>query len=281
MMNVNQPTVAVITSTIGRSHLERAIKSVENQSYPCKHYVFVDGEQFSDAAKTILENYPGVITTYLPMNTGENGWTNSSINAIAPFLVKEDIICYLDDDNWYEPNHIELGVKALLENDADYAFSLRNFYSDRGELISQDVWESIGHYQHPLPNPFYYQINLAEKSYSMFETMNKTDGHIDTNCYLMKHALAVKISRFWYSGINNDTNVYSALKTFNAKGICVKDFTVNYVLNPSKFSPTFFKVLKQLDSRLLDGDITHLFYGLLRIKYSTILELNDGKYPWD
>ncbi|VEI46842.1 glycosyltransferase [Actinobacillus equuli] len=84
------PSVAIITSTIGRPHLERAILSVQQQSYTnCKHYVFVDGEQFFTNAKTIVEKYPHVVVTYLPMNTGANGWTNSSINAIAPFWLKK------------------------------------------------------------------------------------------------------------------------------------------------------------------------------------------------
>ncbi|MBV6529456.1 glycosyltransferase, partial [Ursidibacter maritimus] len=139
-------SVAVITSTIGRSDLERAILSVRQQSYPCKHYVFVDGKQYHQQAKTILDKYPEVIVTYLPMNTGANGWTNSSINAIAPFLVKEDVICYLDDDNWYEPNHVESGVKLLQNEEYDYAYSLRNLYTLDGEFLSPDSIESIGFY---------------------------------------------------------------------------------------------------------------------------------------
>ncbi|HHF4949445.1 TPA: hypothetical protein ACPO3J_000702 [Haemophilus influenzae] len=44
--NQNNKTVAVVTSTIGRPELSLAIKSVQNQTYPCKHYVFVDGNIF-------------------------------------------------------------------------------------------------------------------------------------------------------------------------------------------------------------------------------------------
>lgn len=111
-------TVAVITSSIGRTHLEEAILSVQTQTYPCKHYVFVDGEIYWDEAKRILDQYPDVIATYLPMNTGADGWTNSYINAIAPFLVKEDVLCFLDDDNWYTPKpcramHKSTSAKSL------------------------------------------------------------------------------------------------------------------------------------------------------------------------
>ena len=46
MNKQNSKTVAVVTSTIGRPELALAIKSVQNQTYPCKHYVFVDGNIF-------------------------------------------------------------------------------------------------------------------------------------------------------------------------------------------------------------------------------------------
>ena len=55
----NNKTVVVVTSTIGRPELSLAIKSVQNQTYPCKHYVFVDGNIFWDKAKSIFIEYYG------------------------------------------------------------------------------------------------------------------------------------------------------------------------------------------------------------------------------
>ena len=212
-------TVAVITSTIGRSHLERASLSVQKQTYPCKHYVFVDGEQFAKDAKQILDKYPHVIATYLPMNTGANGWTNSSINAIAPFLVKEDVICYLDDDNWYEANHVENSLKVLNETGADYVFALRNLYDAQEEFVCQDLLESIGNYENNLPNPYQFKVTINDKTYACQTEVHKKDGHIDTNCYLIKRDLALRVSHFWYSGQNNDTNFYTIRRIiFKASG---------------------------------------------------------------
>ncbi|WP_116961862.1 PT domain-containing protein [Haemophilus influenzae] len=57
--NQNNKTVAVVTSTIGHPELSLAIKSVQNQTYPCKHYVFVDGNIFWDKAKSIFIEYYG------------------------------------------------------------------------------------------------------------------------------------------------------------------------------------------------------------------------------
>ena len=239
MQTANQTlSVAVITSTIGRAQLERAILSVKAQTYPCKHYVFVDGEQFRTDAKAILDKYPDVIAIYLPMNTGAGGWTNSSINAIAPFLVKEAAICYLDDDNWYEPNHVEQCVKTLNESGADYVYALRNFYSPTEQFISKDTLESIGFYENKLGNPYNFQILVNGQTLAMHTTAHKRH-HIDTNCYMMRRELAIGISRFWYSGIHNDTNVFNALVQFNVSHCCTKRFTVNYLYDLDKYDMGF------------------------------------------
>ncbi|MGX3065530.1 glycosyltransferase [Ursidibacter arcticus] len=228
-------TVAVITSTIGRADLVRAIESVQQQSYPCKHYVFVDGEQYHQRAKMILDKYPDVIATYLPMNTGADGWTNSSINAIAPFLVKEDIICYLDDDNWYEPNHIESGVKLLQDDSYDYAFSLRNLYNLKGDFLVEDSIESIGWYQTALPDVIKLNINAFGESHKLSFRKPKREGHIDTNCYFLKKDVAVATSTSWIAGKDNDTYVWNALKSSQYQGICSKKFSVNYTLDVLRF----------------------------------------------
>lgn len=73
------------------------------------------------------------------MNTGANGWTNSAINAIAPYLVKEPVICYLDDDNWFTPTHVEACIKTLHEQQADYVYAFRSFYSEVGEYLCPDI----------------------------------------------------------------------------------------------------------------------------------------------
>lgn len=281
-MTTNSPikTAAVITSTIGRPELERAILSVKNQTYPCKHYVFVDGEQFAEKAKAILDKYPDVIATYLPMNTGANGWTNSSINAIAPFLVKEDAICYLDDDNWYEPTHIENGIKTLNESGADYAYSLRNFYTHDEQFICQDTLESIGFYENRLDNPFIFQIIVENESIGM-TTMSHKKHHIDTNCYMMRKALAVQTSRFWYSGIHNDTNVFNALMQLNVSHCCTKAFTVNYQYDLEKYDMGFILSVEKVFPHLTRDEIKQLNYQVTAQKQLQNLERHGGVYPWD
>lgn len=234
-MPVTVPSVAIITSTIGRPHLERAILSVMQQSYAnCKHYVFVDGQQFVAHAKVILDKYPQVVATYLPMNTGANGWTNSSINAIAPFLVKEDIICYLDDDNWYEPEHVENCVKQLIEHQYDYVYSMRNLVNaETGKFICQDTFESVGKYYKMVGG-----IDVSSDYLGISGTIYlERKNHIDTNCYCLKRELAIKAGQYWYSGQCNDNNVSNwLLSTPKYRGDCTHTFCVNYALDVKRFA---------------------------------------------
>lgn len=234
---MSKHTVAVITSTIGRPELERAILSVQAQTYPTKHYVFVDGTQYHCAAQAILSRYPDVIPIYLPMNTGADGWSNSSINAIAPFLIKEEIICYLDDDNWYTPNHIEKGVQVLVTHQADYAYSLRNFYDLQGNFICVDTIESIGEYTKGYQDPFNIYITDHKRDTSfLIQLRHNTRDHIDTNCYFFKTEVARNFSTVWHSNKYNDRAVSVALKNSTLKGICTKTISVNYSLDIKKYS---------------------------------------------
>lgn len=270
-------SVAVITSTIGRAELVGAIESVQQQSYPCKHYVFVDGEQFHAQAKAILDRYPNVVAIYLPMNTGADGWTNSSINAIAPYLVKEDIICYLDDDNWFQPDHIASGVTCLEESGCHFAYALRNLYDFEGNFLSKDTIESIGFYQAKVEYPVKINLEYQGNVYPLSFRLNKP-SHIDTNCFFFPRTLAIQISQHWFSGIHNDTNVWKHLKDSQLTGACTKQFSVNYRFEPKKFM-NFKGISNDELSQVLSADST----TYLIIQYLNKLNLDNhgGVYPWE
>lgn len=271
-----QKTVAVVSSSIGRDELERAILSVKAQTYPCKHYVFVDGNQFAEKARKILDKYPDVVATYLPMNTGANGWVNSSINAIAPFLVKEDIICYLDDDNWYEPNHVAEVVTELERTGADYVYSLRNFVDSKGKFICTDEVESLGFWISKLPDPLKLNIKIGKYTFK-YESSLTNESHIDTNCYAFTHATALKVARSWYSGVVNDRNVFNTLKALNLKWSCTGKFSVNYFMDVRRH---FIAVLESIESIAPAEAIDSILNGIL-IGYNDLNIRGYGNLrPW-
>ena len=201
------PSVAVVTATTGRDSLRATIESVRAQTYPCRHYVFFDGV-------STYEEFVDIERCNLPVKTGGNGMMNGGIVAASAFLVQEDYICWLDDDNWIEPDHIESLLKAI--EGKGYAYTLRKLVEDSGDFFDYDDFESLGQYS----------------------------GFIDLNCYMMNRQLAVQIAPQWYKTTGElmigDRFVYEALKQNNIPFGGTGKYTVNYRLNPKRDLRSWF-----------------------------------------
>ena len=203
-------SVAVVTATTGRKELQQAIDSVRRQTYPCRHYIFIDGEP-----KTVHTfDFDGTEICQLPQRTGLNGMMNGGIVAASAFLVQEDMICWLDDDNWFEPNHIETLVET--KGERPYAYSLRSLRNVDGSFFANDDFESLGTYS----------------------------GFIDLNCYLMDRMIAVQIAPLWYKTTGElmvgDRFVYQALQQNKIESACNGLYSLNYRLNTKRDLRAFF-----------------------------------------
>ena len=202
------PSVAVVTATTGRDTLKQTIESVRNQTVQCRHYVFADCVHMSPMLDGNVE------WCFLPVKTGGNGMMNGGIVAASAFLVQEDYICWLDDDNWIEPDHIENLLKAV--EGKGYAYSLRKLVEDSGDFFDYDDFESLGIHS----------------------------GFIDLNCYLMDRQIAVQIAPLWYKTTGQlmigDRFVYEALKQNNIPYGETGKYTVNYRLNPKRDLRSWF-----------------------------------------
>lgn len=278
-MSLPPKTVAVITSTIGRDELSRAILSVQNQDYPCRHYVFVDGEKYHDKARQILEQFPHVCATYLPMNTGADGWTNSSINAIAPFLVSEDIICYLDDDNFYEPHHVSDVVATFERTDSDLVYTLRNMVDTAGNHICRDKMESIGWKTSSIDvnqgEQVPIHLNFHHMDMPVILNIGLPETLIDTNCFAFKTAIARQVAPAWRLQKANDRAVFQTCKNFHLSHACTGRFSVNYLIQPRvTWGGIYEKLLPYLNS---PDDTDKLIYQIMPLFY----ESNQFELPPD
>ena len=137
--------VAVVTPTIASEHLAKCIDSVDKQTYEdIVHYIFIDGCQYEPKAREILVGSPKTRMIELEENVGK-GWYGHRVYAACSFLVNADVICYLDEDNFLEPNHIETVVKKLQEGN-DWVYSLRNIHDKEGKFLCEDNCESLGNW---------------------------------------------------------------------------------------------------------------------------------------
>jgi glycosyltransferase involved in cell wall biosynthesis len=226
--------IAVVTPTIASEHLTKCIDSVDKQTYEdIVHYIFIDGCQYEPKAREILVGSSKTRMIELEENVGK-GWYGHRVYAACSFLVNADVICYLDEDNFFEPNHIETVVKKLQEGN-DWVYSLRNIHDKEGKFLCEDNCESLGKW------PVYF---------------NPEVHHIDTSCFAVRRDVAVRIGHAWYGQWGADRQFFGALKNHFPKYSCTNQYTTNYRLdgNENSVNEDFFIEGNKINSEKYQGN---------------------------
>lgn len=219
---MSKKSVCIITPTIGKDTLYQCHNSVLDQTYPTKHLIVVDGPEYIQSVFEIFDQKPvklfltdiGHDIFRLPENVGKDGWYGHRVYAAMPYLINEDLIIFLDEDNWIEPNHVEELVKVI-EQGYDWSYTLRNIVDVDDNFICHDECESIGHY----------------------------GAHIDTSAFCVPREILTRgISTGIYGKWGADRQFYNLLKHHYPKYECTNKFTLNYRLggNDGSVKKEFF-----------------------------------------
>lgn len=206
------PSVIVITPTIGKPLLKMAIDSVANQTYKnVKHLVVIDGHSYEEQAGSILNGCSkgNLIRLVLPFNTGQKNFYGHRVYAACSYLVNEDLVFFLDEDNWYELNHIETLVEVITSKKLEWAYSLRKIFDHTGKFVTVDNCESLG----------------VWPSYSRLPNL------VDTSCYAIKREILVTVAHAWYSTWGGDRNFYGVISSKFKNFMSSKLYTLNYRLH--------------------------------------------------
>jgi glycosyltransferase involved in cell wall biosynthesis len=227
-----EKSVTVITPTVGSSKLADAIRSVNNQTYKnIRHLIVVDGEEYwRSACQYVDEMNTGRASFVMtPDNTGANGYYGHRIYAAYPHLINSDYIAFLDEDNWYEPDHIEKLVRTIEEEKVNFAYSFRTIHDREGNYLIDDNCESLGAWPiwPTLGHPKDKQGYLIDTSSFLFETK-----FLQACCYL------------WHWGWGGDRRFLHMIKeryqpSYNTSGA----YTLCYRLdgNPNSVNKEFFE----------------------------------------
>ena len=208
--------VAVVTPTIASEHLQQCLTSVDSQTYEnLVHYIFIDGSQYNAEVERNLEGFRKTKRILLEENVGK-GWYGHRVYSACSFLVNADIICYLDEDNWYDPCHVKKLVEKI-QSGCDWSYSLRKIYNKDGEFLCEDNCESLGRW------PVYF---------------NNEVFHIDTSSFAVKRDIAVRIGHAWYGQWGADRQFFSNLSKHFPNFDCTNAHTLCYRLDGNLNSVT-------------------------------------------
>lgn len=243
MKLVIQKPVTVITPTIGSEKLLDAIFSIKSQTYKCNHLLVVDGPQYWDPVVGMCGS-DGCEIVQTPENTGKTGgnFYGHRIYAAYPHLINSDYILFLDEDNWYEPDHVETLIKTIEAKNLDFSYSLRKIYSPDKKYLLDDNCESLGKWE-------------------IFMSRSSPHGKqhlIDTSSFCFKREFIQQTCHLWHHGWGGDRRYFNMIKE-HAKYDTNGKHTLCYRLDGNDNSVT--------EQFFIEGNKTQEnYYG--------------GKYPW-
>jgi hypothetical protein len=236
-------SAVVITPTRGIPELKQAMDSTEGQ--PCEHWVVIDGAEYAQQAADIIwaGNYTNKKIILLPENTGtpKNHWSKKDgvrffgnrIYAGISNMVNAEHVLFLDEDNWYDQNHVETMLEMVKQRDHEWAYSLRKCVNQAGEFVCNDDCDSLGIFAS------WKNINL-----------------VDMNCYCFKTEFLMKINNtlqtdyYWTDRLLSRVAVSTA-KDYYSYG-CTGLYTVNYRVRPD--AEIFFKEGNEFMNKLYNGN---------------------------
>lgn len=229
--DLQQPfDIAVIIPTLLRDSLKAALYSIFEQDFKGRVHILLGVDKaFSSSfdieiilrarpkhmALTLF--WPGYSTNKLHGGT-HHALGGGSLRSLLSFLGNAHYVAYLDDDNWFSPNHLSSLHSAI--QGKKWAFSKRWFVDNESlNPICEDTWESVG------PHKGVFTSNF--------------DGFVDTNCLMLNTLACVECLATWSralmhdpQGRSADRHIFSKLKQLSPFGQ-TNQASVSYVVSPN------------------------------------------------
>jgi glycosyltransferase involved in cell wall biosynthesis len=240
-LRIEKP-VTVITPTLANEKLHDALLSVQRQTYSnINHLVVADGASaYQNLQRMIDEDLydtKKITTSFVPFNTGGEGFYGHRIYAAYSHLINTDYILFLDEDNWYEPDHVATLVDTIERDGLDFAFSFRKIYDPDKNFVAEDNCESLGLW------PIYF-------------THQNPQYLVDTSSYIFARKFLINTGHLWHHGWGGDRRYFNIVRQ-HGKHNCSGKYTMCYRLdgNSNSVDEQFFKTGNQANLEHYKGEL--------------------------
>lgn len=146
---------AVVIQTILRPTLIQAVQSVFAQDCHGRVQILL-GVDRAQGDRALIDQLHQQCPDHVALTVIDPGYSTSrrhgslysnhyggALRTVLSYLANSRFVAYLDDDNWWAPQHLSALLAAIAGK--SWAFSMRNFVDRRlDELICPDEWESVG-----------------------------------------------------------------------------------------------------------------------------------------
>ena len=131
------------------------------------------------------EHFTSVVTVdvvCLPHNLGAGGWNGHRAYGASLHLVRTKWLCFLDEDNFLDPNHLQTCYELLQSSGGaserfQMVYALRKIVNREGSFVCQDNCESLGAL-HPI---WHLAVEGTDNNSLSYE-----HHLIDLNCFVVE-----------------------------------------------------------------------------------------------
>ncbi len=168
-MKPNQPLVSVLVRTCGRPQvLKTALNSIRSQTYPNIQVVIV--EDGKSTAKRMLDvEYADLNYVYEATGTKQG---RSKVGNRAMQLAEGKYLNFLDDDDYFLPEHISTLVNAAMRGPERAVYSVARedqILPGRGGVTAPRVKRSVIRFRQPFHRLLLYTMNYIPIQSMLFE----------------------------------------------------------------------------------------------------------------
>lgn len=215
--------VAVVTPTTLRPSLLQAVRSVFAQDLPGRIQILI-GVDIAEGDREILETLRAECPARMHLTVVDPGYSTSvrhgglhanrfsgALRTILTYLANSRHVAYLDDDNWFAPDHLS----SLHSAGGDWAYAQRWFVVD-DEPLCVDDWESVG------PGAGVYAEQYG--------------GFVDPSSLMLDKLACLNVAPLWSlapfaDGSGEDRLVFEALRS-QYRGVATGRATSYYRMQP-------------------------------------------------
>ncbi len=217
---------AVVIPTVLRPELTNALHSIFAQRFPGRVHIMIgidaikgeldliDAACAARPANCVVQVlWPGFSTSVRNGGLTPPG-DGGALRAVLTYLANSPYVAYLDDDNWWHPDHL-VQLRQAIDN-AEWAYALRWFvHPESRRPVCVDIWESVG------PGQGVFAKNFG--------------GFVDPSCLMINKVACPLAPHHWnfplkVDPMSADRNVFAFLSRYH-KPAATGQPTTFYAMN--------------------------------------------------
>ena len=269
-MNKNTPLVSIVTPSFNKGpYIEETLLSIRNQTYKNIEHIVIDGGS-TDKTLSILKKYSPVLIWVSGPDKGQSDAINKGWR-----ISKGDIIAYLNADDTYLPNAVEIAVNFFLNHPETAMIYGDGIFSDeKGKFLMNFTAGDFN-----LKNLVFCKDNILQPAVFLRKTVFDTIGDVDVDLHL-----AMDLDYWIRTGIR-----------YNVKYI-PKQFATAKIYKDAKSSAQMHKYVKECerilekvflnprlprDIKLIEKDAYNFVYVKGGLDYLHVKMVREGmEYLW-